>query len=195
MTRYYRSSYAPVLWGVVVSVALAAALVFAHRSALSRARVEERRTVLLEGDALLRQALAHSRVQARLIDSLTIEAARVDTVWRVAKTAAATVLAAPIPTDTAALVAAVQACRATLGATVTACDSAQAAQRAVIVAQAERARTDSAALAAHAVLTAGITRSRDAALAQLATRSKWRTLERGACAASVGLNLLTVLAK
>jgi len=187
--RWYRGT-PPWLWGLVIALALAVALWLAGTLTVRSIRAAERMAVLREGDRLMAQSLTYSRVQARLIDSLTVEAARRDTVWLRAKAVAQAVTAAPIPTDSTALVTAVRSCRATLDATVTACDSAQAAQRAVIPAQTQRTASDSAALAAQAVITAGITRRRDAALAALAARSRWRTVERSACAVSVAANVI-----
>ncbi|MFN8996598.1 MAG: hypothetical protein ACK5X3_23460, partial [Pseudomonadota bacterium] len=105
--RWYRGT-PPWLWGLVIALALAVALWLAGTLTVRSIRAAERMAVLREGDRLMAQALTYSRVQARLIDSLTVEAARRDTVWLRAKAAAKAVTAAPIPTDSPALVTAVR---------------------------------------------------------------------------------------
>lgn len=194
--RYLRRSWPTMAWGVVIALCIAGALVLAGMLTVRGVERRTRLTVTADlqrtGDSLLRHARADIIALSQRVDSLRAVAAHRDTVWLHARTAARREATAPMPsaTDTTALVAAVQQCRATLMSAVTACDSAQAAHAAVIDAQTARAARDSAALAALTVVTAGISRSRDAALTQLARTHHQRRLERSVCAVSVATNLI-----
>jgi hypothetical protein len=77
---YYRRPAAHVVWGVVISLALALALWCAARFTVAAIRASERAAVLREGDALLAQATAYTRVLARERDSLRALVRTADTV-------------------------------------------------------------------------------------------------------------------
>ena len=182
---YYRPRYAPVVWGVVIALALAAALVFAHRAAVASAVAAERAKVLREGEGLLRVALSHSAALKREADSLRVVVARVDTVLvSRLRTVRDT---AWLPADTSPVVR-LASCRAQLDTLATDCERFRATATAALANADSLRRADSTTLAAQSVITAGITRSRDAALAQLASRGKVRAFERGVCLASLTAN-------
>ena len=186
---YYRRSYTPVLWGVVIALALAAALVFAHRAAVAAAVAAERTKVLGEGEALLRLSLAHSAALKREADSLRAVVAHVDTV--IVSRLRTVRDTAWLPADTSPVVR-LAACRAQLDTIATDCERFRATATAALANADSLRRADSTTLAAQSVITAGITRSRDAALSQLASHGKRRSFERGVCVASVGLNIFTL---
>ena len=169
---YYRRSYPPVLWGVVIALAIAAALVFAHRSAVAAAVTAERAKVLGEGEALLRLSLAHSADLKRQADSLRAVVAHVDTV--VVSRLRTVRDTAWLPADTSPVVR-LAACRAQLDTLATDCERFRATATAALANADDRHRADSTTLAAQSIITAGITRSRDAALSQLASRGKWQS--------------------
>lgn len=186
---YYRRSYAPVVWGVVIALALAAALVFAHRATVAVAVAAERAAVLADGASLLALSQAHSAAIRRERDSLRAVVARVDTVL---VTRLRTVRdTAWLPADTSPVVR-LAACRATLDTLATECALFRASATLALAAADSLAVTQSDAAKAAAWQLAAITRSRDAALSQLASRGKWRAFERGVCVASVGLNVFTL---
>ena len=188
MTRYYRPRYAPVVWGVVIALALAAALVFAHRATVAVAVAAERAAVLADGASLLALSQAHSAAIRRERDSLRAVVARVDTVL---VTRLRTVRdTAWLPADTSPVVR-LAACRATLDTLASDCERFRVTASKALANADSLHRADSAAAHAQAIIAAGITRSRDAALSQLAARGKWRAFERGVCAASIGLNVFT----
>ena len=189
MTRYYRPRYAPVVWGVVIALALAAALVFAHRATVAVAVAAERAAVLADGASLLALSQAHSAAIRRERDSLRAVVARADTVL---VTRLRTVRdTAWLPADTSPVVR-LAACRATLDTLASDCERFRVtASKALANADSLR-RADSTRLAAQSIITAGITRSRDAAQSQLAARGKWRAFERGVCVASLGANIFSL---
>lgn len=184
---YYRPRYAPVIWGVVIALALAAALVFAHRAAVASAVAAERATVLREGETLFRLAQAHSEAIRRERDSLRAVVARVDTVLvHRLRTVRDT---AWLPADTSPVVR-LAACRAQLDSLATDCERFRATATAALANADSLHRADSVSAHAQSIITAGITRSRDAALSQLASRGKRQSFERGVCVASGLLNVL-----
>lgn len=184
---YYRRSYTPVLWGVVIALAIAAGLVFAHRAAVASAVAAERAKVLGEGEALLRLSLAHSADLKREADSLRVLVAHVDTV--VVSRLRTVRDTAWLPADTSPVVR-LAACRAQLDTLATDCERFRATATAALANADSLRKAQDKAAEAQSVITAGITRSRDAALAQLASHGKRRAFERGVCVASVGLNVL-----
>jgi hypothetical protein len=182
---YYRPRYAPVVWGVVIALSLAAALVFAHRATVASAVAAERATVLREGETLFALSQAHSEAIRRERDSLRAVVARVDTVLvHRLRTVRDT---AWLPADTSPVVR-VAACRATLDTLASECAQFRASATLALAAAESLAVTQSDAAKAAAWQLAAITRSRDAALSQLAARGKWRAFERGVCVASLGAN-------
>lgn len=193
---YQRTDWMRLVWGVVIALALALALGLgfwlAGRTVVRTIQASTRAAVLAEGDTLLRVALAHGDSLRRVNDSLRIVAAHRDTVLIHTVERAKAEAAAPIPpaTDTAALVAAVRSCRATLDTLVTDCERYRETATAALEAARQQHEADAARDAARAQQLAAITRSRDAALSQMAGRGKWQTFGRGVCAASVGLNVL-----
>jgi hypothetical protein len=184
---YYRPRYAPMIWGVVIALALAAALVFAHRATVAVAVAAERAAVLADGASLLALSQAHSAAIRRERDSLRAVVARVDTVLvSRLRTVRDT---AWLPADTSPVVR-LASCRAQLDTLATDCERFRATATAALANADSLRRADSTAAHAQAVITAGITRSRDAALSQLAARGKRRSFERGVCVASGLLNVL-----
>ena len=186
---YSRRAYAPVVWGVVIALALAAALVFAHRATVAVAVAAERAAVLADGASLLALSQAHSAAIRRERDSLRAVVARVDTVLvHRLRTVRDT---AWLPADTSPVVR-LAACRAQLDTVASDCDRFRRIVTSALANADSLHRADSTAAHAQSIITAGITRSRDAALSQLASRGKWRAFERGVCVASVGLNVFTL---
>lgn len=184
---YYRRSYTPLIWGVVIALALAAALVFAHRATVASAVAAERATVLREGETLFTLAQAHSEAIRRERDSLRAVVALVDTVLvHRLRTVRDT---AWLPADTSPVVR-LAACRATLDTLATDCERFRATATAAFANADSLHRADSTAAHAQSIITAGVTRSRDAALSQLASRGKRQSFERGVCVASGLLNVL-----
>jgi hypothetical protein len=182
---YYRRSYAPVVWGVVIALALAAALVFAHRATVAVAVAAERAAVLADGASLLALSQAHSAAIRRERDSLRAVVARVDTVL---VTRLRTVRdTAWLPADPSPVVR-LAACRATLDTLASDCERFRVTASKALANADSLHRADSATAHAQSIITAGITRSRDAALTQLASRGKWRAFERGVCVASLATN-------
>ena len=186
---YYRRSLAPTVWGVVIALAIAAALVFAHRSAVASAVTAERAKVLREGESLLRLSLAHSADLKREADSLRAVVAHVDTV--VVSRLRTVRDTAWLPADTSPVVR-LAACRAQLDSLATDCERFRATATAALANADSLRKAQDKAAEAQSVITAGITRSRDAALSQLASHGKRRSFERGVCVASVGLNIFTL---
>jgi hypothetical protein len=186
---YYRRSYAPVVWGVVIALALAAALVFAHRATVAVAVAAERAAVLADGASLLALSQAHSAAIRRERDSLRAVVARVDTVL---VTRLRTVRdTAWLPADPSPVVR-LAACRATLDTLASDCERFRVTASKALANADSLHRADSATAHAQSIITAGITRSRDAALSQLAARGRWRAFERGVCAAALGFNVFTL---
>jgi hypothetical protein len=186
---YYRRSYAPVIWGVAIALALAAALVFAHRATVAVAVAAERAAVLADGASLLALSQAHSAAIRRERDSLRAVVARVDTVLvSRLRTVRDT---AWLPADASPVVR-LAACRATLDTLASECAQFRASATLALAAADSLAVTQSDAARAAAWQLAAITRSRDAAQSQLAARGKWRAFERGVCAGSIGLNVFSL---
>lgn len=189
---YYRPSPTRFVWGVGIALLLALALFFAARAASNAIREDERAGVLREGDALLQRALERGAELARERDSLARLVAKVDTVVieRVAKAKAEAAKPIPSATDTSALVTAVRSCRAQLDTLATDCAAFRRTATAALAKAAALHDADTAQLRVQAERAAAITRSRDAALTQLAGRTRWQAFERGVCVASGVANLI-----
>ncbi len=188
---YYRPRYAPVVWGVVIALALAAALVFAHRATVAVAVAAERAAVLADGASLLALSQAHSAAIRRERDSLRAVVARVDTVLVTRLRTVRDTAWLPdtiLPTSANRSAAVMTACRAQLDTLATDCERFRVTATKALANADSLHRADSAAAHAQSIITAGITRSRDAALSQLAARGKWRAFERGVCVASLATN-------
>lgn len=191
-STYQRRDWGRLAWGVAIAAALLLGLWLAGRATVRAIQERERTAVLAEGDALLRVALAQGDSLRRQVDSLRIEAAHRDTVLVHTIERARSEAAQPVPpaSDTAALVAAVRSCRATLDTLVTDCDAFRATANAALAAAQEQHAADSTRDAIRSQQLAAISRSRDAAQQQLAGRGHWQAFERGVCAASVVTNFL-----
>lgn len=182
---YRRSDWSHMVWGVVIALAIAAALVFMHRSTVAAAVAAERAKVLQEGEALLRVSLEHSAAMKQEADSLRLAVARVDTVFlQRLRTVRDT---AWLPADTSPVVR-LSSCGAQLDTLATECERFRASATAALDAADSLRRAQDKAAEAQSLITAGITRSRDAALSQLASRGTSRAFERGLCVASLATN-------
>lgn len=191
-SRYYRPAYTRLVWGLAIALALSVALWLAGRATVRAIREDERSAVLAEGDTLLKLALAQGDSLRRVGDSLRVEAAHRDTVLihTIERAKAETAKPLPPASDTAALVAAVRSCRATLDTLASDCEAFRATANAALEAARAKSAAESARDAARAQQLAAITRSRDDAQAQLAGRSRGRAFERGVCVASLATNYL-----
>ncbi|GAB1345027.1 hypothetical protein [Gemmatimonas sp.] len=194
MTRatYQRRDWGRLVWGVVIALALGVALYIAGRATVRAIQEQERRAVLAEGDTLAKLALARGDSLRRVVDSLRIVTAHRDTivVHTIERAKAETAKPLPPASDTAALVAAVRSCRATLDTLVTDCTRYRETATAALEAAKQQHEADSTRDAIRAQQLAAITRSRDAALTQIASRGRWHSFERGVCVASLATNYL-----
>lgn len=185
---YYRPSPTRFVWGVVIALALAVALWFAGRATIAAVRQDERTTVLRDGDTLLNAALAHNRTLARERDSLAAVVAKVDTIL---VTRLRTIRdTAWLPADTSPTVR-LAACRAQLDTLATGCDAFRRTALAAIAKADTTRRGDSAVMAGLSLQLAALRRADSAKAAQLAGRSRWRTIERGVCVGSLAANVFT----
>ncbi|MCA2992065.1 hypothetical protein [Gemmatimonas sp.] len=188
--RWYRGAPSW-LWGAVISLALLAALAWGGWLTLSWARSDERRIVLTEGEAFTRLATQHADSLARVLDSTRRVVAQVETLVVERLVRARQEAAAPLPpaTDTTALVAAVQSCRAQLDTLVTDCTAYRRAA-ATALAQADTIRrSDSTVLAGLSLQLAALRRADSARATQQSRRSRVRVVADGVCAAAVGTHL------
>lgn len=193
-SRYYRGGATATLWGVVIALALALALWFAGRATVATidatARVEERAKVLAEGAALRDASLALAyrrwtverdslRALAALRDTVLVSRLRVvhDTTW--------------LPADTTPTVR-LFACRMQLDSLATACEAFRVtATRALAVADSQRT-ADTAITSALSVQLAAIRRADAEKAGKLASRNRWRTIERGVCGGALAFGIFTV---
>lgn len=142
--RYYRPSLAPLLWGVVVSGLVAAALFGAHVLTVRQERAAERRAVLAEGQQIVALERAAVAALVRERDSLRVVVARVDTVLL---TRIRTVRdTAWIPRDTNPVVR-LAACRAQLDTLAITCDAFRRTATTALAKADTIARRDSAVIA------------------------------------------------
>lgn len=186
------------LWPVVITLALALGCWFAGRATVRSIRQDERDKVLAEGDRLVAVAQGVERARwQHVVDSLRKEAARLDTVLDTVFLRAKAETAKPIPPtkDTTALVAAVRSCRATLDTLAQSCASFRESATTALAKADTIQRRDSAAIAGLSLQLAVIRRADSTKAATLASRSRWRTLERGVCAGSVAFNAFTLFRK
>lgn len=185
---YYRPSPARLVWGVVIALALAVALFFAARTSVDAIRQDERATVLREGNALLREALARGATLARERDSLAAVVAQVDTVLvtrirRIRDTAW-------LPADTSPVVV-LRACRAQLDSLATDCDAFRHAATTALAKADTSRRSDSTVIAGLSWQLAAIRRADSIKAVALSRSSRWRSLERGVCVGSLAANVFT----
>jgi hypothetical protein len=194
--RYFRRSWTAMVWGVVIALCLAGALILAGMLTVGSVERRTKAAVTAElrhaSDSAIALEIARGDSLVRQLVIARASARQRDTVWLRARAAAQAVTAAPLPsaTDTTALLSTLQGCRDTLDATVTACDSAQAAQRLVITALEAQAALHDSARTARAQREVLLQRSRDDARAALHRAHRWRTIERSACAVSLVTNLV-----
>ena len=185
---YYRPSPTRFVWGVVIALAILAALFVAGRATVRAIAADERARVMRSGDALLQQALAHGRRLAHERDSLAAVVARVDTVLvtrlqRVRDTAW-------LPADTASVVR-LAACTAELTGLATDCASFRHAATTALAKADTSRRGDSTVIAGLSTQLAAIRRADSLKAGELTRRSRWRAIERGVCVGSVAANVFT----
>jgi hypothetical protein len=186
---YYRPSPWRAAWGAVIALALAVALGLAARATVDAIRENERAKVRTEGGALLRLALEHSQRLAYERDSLALLVAQRDTVL---VTRIRTIRdTAWLPADTSPVVR-LAACRAELDELATACEQFRRTAVTALAKADTMTRRDSAALAGLSLQLAAVRRADSLKAAQLAGRSRWRTIARGVCAGSLAANVFTL---
>lgn len=186
---YYRPAPARIAWGVGIALALALALGVAARATVTAIRQDERATVLAEGQALLRDALAHGAQLARERDSLRAVVAHVDTVLvtrvrHVRDTAW-------LPADTTPRVR-LAACRAQLDTLASDCDTYRRVATAALAKADTITRRDAAAIAGLTVQLAAVRRADSLRTSREQRSARWRSLERGVCVGSLAFNAFTL---
>lgn len=182
MTSYYRPPTERIVWGVVIALALALALLFASRGTAAAIRADERERVEQSAQQLLNEGRLERDRLLDEVDSLRSVVAHVDTVLRTRLVRVRDT--AWLPADTSGPVR-LDACRAELDAVSTDCE------RFRVTATTALAAADTAAAQAHRerlALVRQIAVARDAAEAQARAHQRhnqWRMVERGACVAAV----------
>lgn len=188
---YYRPRWAGTVWGVAIALALLAALCWAGALTLSATRADERRVVLAEGNVLLTQALQRGDTLQRSLDSLSAIVRHRDTllIVRIEQAKGESVKPIPPASDTAALVAVVRSCRATLDTLASDCAAFREVATTALAKADTTRRGDSTVIAGLSLQLAGIRRADSLKAAQSARAGKWRVIERGVCAGSVAANV------
>lgn len=188
--RWYRGS-PPWLWGVVIGLALLAALAWGGWLTLSWARADERATVLREGDAITQLALARGDSLSRTVDSLRAATAQAETVLVVRTLRAKQEATAPVPasTDTAGLVSAVRSCRAQLDTLASDCDAFRETATTALAEATTVRRSDSSVIAGLSLQLASVRRADSVRASQQSRRSRLRLVTDGVCAGAVAGHL------
>lgn len=179
--RWYRGT-PPWLWGAVIALALALALVGAGWATVGAIRSSERAAVLEEGDALTRAALARGDTLARAVDSLRSAVATVDTVL---VTRLRTVRdTAWLPADTTPVVV-LGACRAQLDTLAQDCAAFRETATTALAQATTIRRGDSTVIAGLSLQLAAIRRADSVRAAQQSRRSRLRVATDAACVGAV----------